>query len=66
MPDNVEHRQIVYLVLFDRPATAWRLAEVAGACQFVWNEKQRKTDRNDATKMVRALLAYAATRTMRT
>ena len=38
MPDRVEHRQIVYRVLFDRPATARRLAAVAGACRFVWNE----------------------------
>ncbi|MCE2474681.1 MAG: hypothetical protein J4F47_03740 [Alphaproteobacteria bacterium] len=38
MPDNVEHRQIVYRVLFDRPATARRLAAVAGACRLVWNE----------------------------
>ena len=37
-PDGVEHRQIVYRVLFDRPATAKRLAAVAGACRFVWNE----------------------------
>ena len=37
-PDGVEHRQIVYRVLFDRPATARRLAAVAGACRFVWNE----------------------------
>ena len=36
--DGVEHRQIVYRVLFDRPATAKRLAAVAGACRFVWNE----------------------------
>ena len=38
VPDGVEHRQIVYRVLFDRPATARRLAAVAGACRFVWNE----------------------------
>ena len=38
VPDDVEHRQIVYRVLFDRPATARRLAAVAGACRFVWNE----------------------------
>ena len=38
MPDRVQHRQIVYRVLFDRPATARRLAAVAGACRFVWNE----------------------------
>ncbi len=41
MPDTlggVEHRQIVYRVLFDRPAIARRLAAVAGACRFVWNE----------------------------
>ena len=38
MPDNVKHRQIVYRVLFDRPATARRLAAVAGACRLVWNE----------------------------
>ncbi|MCY3702795.1 MAG: transposase [Rhodospirillales bacterium] len=37
-PDDVEHRQIVYRVLFDQPATARRLAAVAGACRFVWNE----------------------------
>ena len=37
-PDSVEHRQIVYRVLFDRPTTARRLAAVAGACRFVWNE----------------------------
>ena len=37
-PDGVEHRQIVYRVLFDRPATARRLAAIAGACRFVWNE----------------------------
>ncbi len=37
-PDGLEHRQIVYRVLFDRPATARRLAAVAGACRFVWNE----------------------------
>ncbi|MXX23095.1 MAG: transposase [Rhodospirillales bacterium] len=36
--DDVEHRQIVYRVLFDQPATARRLAAVAGACRFVWNE----------------------------
>ena len=36
--DEVEHRQIVYRVLFDRPATAKRLAAVAGACRFVWNK----------------------------
>ena len=34
---HVEHRQIVYRVLFDRPATARRLAAIAGACRFVWN-----------------------------
>ena len=37
-PDDVEHRQVVYRVLFDSPATARRLAAVAGACRFVWNE----------------------------
>ncbi len=36
--DDVEHRQIVYRVLFDQRATARRLAAVAGACRFVWNE----------------------------
>ena len=38
VPDGVEHRQIVYRVLFVRPAAARRLAAVAGACRFVWNE----------------------------
>ena len=37
-PAGVEHRQILYRVLFDRPATARSLAAVAGACRFVWNE----------------------------
>ena len=37
-PGPVEHRQVAYRVLFDRPATAQRLAAVAGACRFVWNE----------------------------
>jgi hypothetical protein len=37
-PDGVVHRPIVYRVLFDRPATARRLAAVAGTCRFVWNE----------------------------
>ena len=34
---EVEHRQVTYRVLFDRPATARRL--VAVACRFVWNRK---------------------------
>jgi len=37
-PDGVEHRQIVYRVLVGSPAMAKRLAAVAGACRFVWNE----------------------------
>ena len=37
-PHGVEHRQIVYRVPFDRPATARRRAAAVGACQFVWNE----------------------------
>ena len=60
MPDNVEHRQIVYRVLFDRPATARRLAAVAGACRFVWNENRVILATGWSGR--RAMLAYKAPR----
>ncbi len=51
-PDSVEHRQIVYRVLFDRPPTARRLAAVAGACRFDWNEMlDQQAQLHDATRM---------------
>ena len=37
-PLACEHRQVVYRVLPGTPSRARRLASIAGACRFVWNE----------------------------
>ena len=41
---DIEHRQIVYRVLFDRPSTARRISAIAGACRYVWNEMLDQQD----------------------
>ena len=35
---RTEHRQVVYRVLLGSEGRARRLASIAGACRFVWNE----------------------------
>ncbi|MDE0057352.1 MAG: helix-turn-helix domain-containing protein [Defluviicoccus sp.] len=38
MTDRTTHRQVVYRLLPGSRAKARRLAALAGACRFVWNE----------------------------
>ena len=63
---SCEHRQVVYRVLPGSAARARRLASIAGACRFVWNELLDQQDQLHVAARMCGVLVAAEKRNLST